>query len=359
MKTVSQLTETYKLYILYDLEAVKSAYENLELAQASVNLFGQYDWYQNFVTYVVGLEREQAVFLVLETAPNNVVAILPLKESKSRRTLSSLTNYYSALYDVVYNVKLHSRKEVLSTILILGEEYFKHFSYIQLELLEPEVAKDFSSAFLTSWLKGIKYVKTQNWFSLFNTKEDFSLSCSKKLRNTLRRKSTKLEREKEYSFEIVKNGTSVQKLLSEYQEIYLKSWKKLEPYPGFIPGLVNYGVPKDMIRLGVLYVEGKAVASQIWLVDNEHAFIYKLAYDSEYAKYSPGTLLTNEIANYVIEYDGVSKIDFLTGNDAYKQDWMNNQQPLYNLCYFNLRTWFGLCMFLREKGSQLKQFVST
>ena len=38
--------------------------------------------------------------------------------------------------------------------------------------------------------------------------------------------------------------------------------------------------------------------------------------------YSPGTILTQYLMRYVIDTDKVAEIDFLTGNEHYKQDWM-------------------------------------
>ena len=35
---------------------------------------------------------------------------------------------------------------------------------------------------------------------------------------------------------------------------------------------------------------------------------------------------------YVIDTDRVEEIDFLTGNDAYKQDWMSERRERFLLC---------------------------
>ena len=38
--------------------------------------------------------------------------------------------------------------------------------------------------------------------------------------------------------------------------------------------------------------------------------------------YSPGSILTQYLMRYAIDTDKVTEIDFLTGNERYKQDWM-------------------------------------
>ncbi len=41
---------------------------------------------------------------------------------------------------------------------------------------------------------------------------------------------------------------------------------------------------------------------------------------------------------YVIDTDGVNEIDFLTGNDAYKQDWMSERRERFLLgCVKNIK----------------------
>ena len=55
---------------------------------------------------------------------------------------------------------------------------------------------------------------------------------------------------------------------------------------------------------------------------HKKANIYRLAYDPDWKKYSPGSILTEYLMHYVIDTDKVTEIDFLTGNERYKQDWM-------------------------------------
>ena len=52
----------------------------------------------------------------------------------------------------------------------------------------------------------------------------------------------------------------------------------------------------------------------------------KLAYDEAWKRYSPGSILISYLMQYVIEVDKVEEIDFLTGNDAYKADWMTERR---------------------------------
>ena len=49
---------------------------------------------------------------------------------------------------------------------------------------------------------------------------------------------------------------------------------------------------------------------------------------------SPGTLLSAALFQHVIDVDGVDLIDFGTGNDAYKSEWMEDVRERYRLEMF-------------------------
>jgi CelD/BcsL family acetyltransferase involved in cellulose biosynthesis len=76
------------------------------------------------------------------------------------------------------------------------------------------------------------------------------------------------------------------------------------------------------LRLGVARIAGKPVAAQFWTVEAGTAFIHKLAHDEDASKHSPGTLLSAALFEHVIDRDRVDEIDFGTGDDPYKRDWM-------------------------------------
>ena len=71
------------------------------------------------------------------------------------------------------------------------------------------------------------------------------------------------------------------------------------------------------------------------------AAIFKLAYNKDFTRFSPGTVLTAALLEHVICRDNVNTVDFLTGNDDYKKDWMSAKQPLYGIQLCNKRTWRG------------------
>ena len=72
-------------------------------------------------------------------------------------------------------------------------------------------------------------------------------------------------------------------------------------------------------------------AAQFWTVEHGSAFIHKLAYDQDHAKLSAGTTLSAALFAHVIDTDKVALVDFGTGEDGYKRDWMDTERPRYRL----------------------------
>jgi len=96
-------------------------------------------------------------------------------------------------------------------------------------------------------------------------------------------------------------------------------------------------------RLAILYVQGRPIAAQLWFVHQRKASIFRLAYDEAWKQYSPGSILTSFLMKYVIDTDKVEEIDFLSGNDSYKQDWMSERRERYLLsCVKSTRPASGL-----------------
>jgi CelD/BcsL family acetyltransferase involved in cellulose biosynthesis len=135
------------------------------------------------------------------------------------------------------------------------------------------------------------------------------------------------------------------------------SWKTPEPFPAFVPGLIRMLARKGQLRLGLAYVDGVAAAAQVWIVSNAKASIYKLAHDEKYSKLSVGTLLTNHLLRHALDVDEVSEVDYLSGDDPYKQSWMACRRERYGIVGYNPRTAKGFAgainKFLRSRAKTL------
>ena len=69
----------------------------------------------------------------------------------------------------------------------------------------------------------------------------------------------------------------------------------------------------------------------MWTVDHGTAYIHKLAHLESAKPLSPGTTVTAALFEHVIDRDRVDWVDFGTGDDPYKRDWMELVRPRYRL----------------------------
>jgi len=159
--------------------------------------------------------------------------------------------------------------------------------------------------------------------------ESYLASRPGKLRTTLKRKSGKVETQVLTAFD--------ESAWAAYESIYAESWKPEEGSPAFLRVFAQGEGAAGRLRLGVASAQGEAIAAQMWTVEGGCAFIHKLAYREAAKPLSPGSVLTAALMRHVIDLDHVAEIDFGTGDDPYKRDWMESERPRFRLTM--LRPW--------------------
>ncbi len=63
-------------------------------------------------------------------------------------------------------------------------------------------------------------------------------------------------------------------------------------------------------------------------------------------------MLTAKMMEHVIDVDRVDVVDFLSGDDGYKKDWMSHRRERWGLVAFNPRRPLGAWLALRHVGGQ-------
>lgn len=150
-----------------------------------------------------------------------------------------------------------------------------------------------------------------------------------RLRTTLSRKSKKVETEIFTEFQ--------SSIWETYRSIYDKSWKPDEELSALLEDFAREEGAGGRLRMGIATADGTPVAAQFWSVEDGTAYIHKLAHVPEYEKLSAGTVLTAALFRHVIDVDGVELVDFGTGDDSYKRDWMEILRLRYTLDCYNPR----------------------
>ncbi len=143
------------------------------------------------------------------------------------------------------------------------------------------------------------------------------------LRTTLKRKSGKVAVELYTAFSA--------DAWAAYEAVYAQSWKPSEGSPVFLRRFAEEEGAAGRLRMAIARAEGEPVAAQFWTVEGGTAFIHKLAHTEASKPLSPGTTLSAALFEQVIDRDHVTLVDFGTGDDGYKRDWMELIRPRYRL----------------------------
>ncbi|MCH2487536.1 MAG: GNAT family N-acetyltransferase [Erythrobacter sp.] len=160
------------------------------------------------------------------------------------------------------------------------------------------------------------------------------------MRSTLKRKAKKVEVSIATAFDPSD--------WDAYRAIYARSWKSEERDAALLESFARAEGAAGRLRMGIARHDGEPVAAQFWSVEGGTAYIHKLAYDSEHRHLSAGTTLSAALFEHVIDQDRVDLVDFGTGSDEYKRDWMDTERPRYALTCIDWRQPRGVALLVAK-----------
>lgn len=298
---------------------------------AKESVFFSKPWFENLIRN--GLEEGRPLMLACVLEGDNLLALLPLYE-RDKGYCYALRHLYTSLFTLLI---VEGEKQDILSCLARG---LKQLEVLSLQL-DPVAENDrdlldLQKALESSGFSCERFFLFYNWVhrSQGQTFVDYMAARPARVRNTIARKKRKLAREHDYRIRLF-TGDDLPQGLADYHTAYNASWKANEVFEAFVNGLADKLSESGWLRLAILYIHNKPAAAQLWFVAYGKASIFKLAYDQAWKQYSPGSLLIAYLMEYTIDVDRVHEIDFLTGNDAYKQDWMSERRVRYRLCCRN------------------------
>lgn len=214
----------------------------------------------------------------------------------------------------------------------------RRFATINLWPLEPDEAAALQRAFSANGWLARNAFEAAHWVA-HTTGLDFDAYWerrSSKLRNTVRRRAKKSAVETR-----IFDGFDVD-AWAAYEAIYAQSWKPAEGSMAFLRAVAQMEGAAGTLRLGLAHREGRAVAAQLWTVENSIATIHKLAHLESEREHSPGTLLSEAMFRHVLDHDRPDLISYGNGDEPYKAEWMDERRERRRLQLFNLRSLTGL-----------------
>ncbi len=297
----------------------------------SRHLFTSRPWYEAFLAAGLASEDEPLFFVLGDNGPPH--AVIPCRRARhGDPAISSLTSFYSCDFRPL----IAADRDGAATAFALGRQLADRlsgepaFGFDSLDstlpILEPLIA-----GLVRPGRALLRYAHFGRWWENLDgrTFVEYLAARDGALREVIRRKGARLERDGA-TFAMIGGANTQAEIeagISDYETVYAASWKEAEPFPAFQPTLMRRLAAAGWLRLALLYLDGRPIAAQLWVVVDGTATVLKLAHDTAFDRASPGTVLTAFAIRTLMENDGVASLDFGRGDDPYKRGWATNRTP--------------------------------
>lgn len=305
----------------------------------AAELFLGDDWWRVYRRWFCHTEKQNLrLFLFRDHPLGHVRAMLPLNLRNG--VLRGCANYYSPIYGLFFCQSRATEVRCLGEFSDYISRQCNDAFAVRVQPMDPASAAygTLRTALRRDQWSVREFFCFGNWFlpNNYASYRDYINSRPAALKNTIKRRSKRLFAEGGEVC-ILESPEGVAGSFGEFERIYRNSWKPRESHPGFVRDLAETMAERGATRLGLLCVKGTVAAAQLWFVSGGVAYIYKLAHDEAFERYSPGTVLTAEMFRRVIDHEGVDEIDFLMGDDAYKSLWMSHRRERWGIKAYNSR----------------------
>ena len=233
------------------------------------------------------------------------------------KRLDALSNYYTCLYQPILSADKPAAQAGLAAIVAHLIAVRSSWSAIDLKPLPADAwyLDHLMAAFAAHRMRPQRYVAFSNWYlpAAGLDFESYFASRRKKMRSTVRSKTNQLASKFAVEIRIIDQPEDVESGHEHYVRVYNSSWKVPEPYPDFTPGLMRYLAARGFLRLGLLF----------------------------------------------LDVDRVQVVDFLSGDDEYKAQWMSHKRERIGIEIINARSLSGLAVMARRRVGAIKRQLTS
>ena len=355
---------TLPVSVYESLDALPSSYPLLfdTAAASAAQFYGSREWFRVLAATTVDDGERVRIYGVANmegegdggegVAEAALIARVPrLRGAIGMRALIGFSTVYSPLFPVVSR----PAAEVATIAAALAKTFADErprWDCVHLKALDP------ASPWFACLDKSLRdnglivqpYFGFGNWFepTAGMSFQEYLAGRPAALANTYRRKEKKLGKLEGVRFALYRDPADVSEAIAAYQRVYANSWKQPEPYPRFMPKLIETAARMGALRLGVVWIGAAPAAAQAWLTWQGRSTIFKLAHDRRFDALSVGSVLTMWMMRHALDVDHVSEVDFGVGDDPYKRIWLGQRRERWGLLALSPRTPKGLLGIVRH-----------
>lgn len=273
-------------------------------------------------------------------------------------SLASLTNWYSCLYDILLSPDAADPDAVVQKLVDTLLQHLGRAAVVEFNYLDQNsgTADSLTRALRSTGLITVPYHHSVTRYEdLGNVDFDNYLKQRPAdIRKETARCSRRLAEKYQVEQVVYCDDSQLQKALADYQKVHAASWKNPERFPHFIPELFRRGLGDRQLRVGILYLDGQPVATELYILFNGQATSYKGSYDTAFRKNSPASVLQLYMIKYLMEVDHVHEINLGYGDEPYKKKWLTRRRDLAGILAFNPRSVTALRLLARQIRRRMK-----
>lgn len=150
---------------------------------------------------------------------------------------------------------------------------------------------------------------------------------------------------------IVDGATGLDEAAAQYLELERASMSRAYfEWPEYGPGMMRIAAAAGVLRAGVIELDGKPAAIQVWILQGTSARCLRIWGAPDFESMPLDDCLTARIAERLIDGDGVTRLEFGAVTPEFAADWATGRAERIGLLGVNLHTRRGLRDAVRHIG---------
>lgn len=326
-----------KVERIQDLESLKEQkdrWNELLFSSEQNCIFLTHEWISSW--WKCFSEDNSLEILIFKDEKENPVGIAPFMTKN--KTLRFIASHEVSDYCDVITVN-GRRKEFYENLL----NYFR-INYSDIKKIELMNIKSSSPtlAFLPSLVLEHEFssscteTEVAPLLELPSSYEDYMRRLSKKTRHELRRKLRRMESLKGVKTEKITDTKELQSSIKTFIALHKKGGSSKEKFwerkgmSDFFHEITYRFSLQKWVELNFLLYEDRVLAGLLDFSYSDQIYFYNVAFDRDFAWYSPGLFLFNYCIKQAIS-EGKRKVDFLRGREKYKYYFGAEESKIFQL----------------------------
>lgn len=332
-----------------DLERLPQSVKALLEREGDRRFFNGLSWYRVFFETCLDHGQQPIFYVITSDRDDQEHLILPMLTPLGRQgskisnrqlgpeTCMAMTNYQTAQFGPITNAAGDGLARLLEGLARHLKD--QRFSVLDFNHLDSSIPKNagLQSAFERAGFVTYGYPDEPIVFEDVNGRSyaDYMNDRSSSLRKNVRRLRKKLEKTGHVRFALVEGGKGLTEAIRDYEIVQKASWKADETYPDHVPALIRAAGEQRALRLGLLYLDDRPVATDLTIISDGQATGKKGHFDNEMRRHHVGDVLTSFMMEHLIDIDQVKSIDFGKTAVSYKLKWLKQQRPMSGFVAFD------------------------